>query len=30
MVYKLLEQLGFAWFDPYETHIPGGDISLID
>lgn len=29
-VYKLLEQLGFAWFDPYETHIPGDNISLIN
>lgn len=21
-VYALLEQIGFAWYDPYETHIP--------
>ena len=21
-VYALLEQLGFAWYDPYETHVP--------
>ncbi len=29
-VYRLLEHIGFAWFDPYETHVPVSKVSMVD
>lgn len=29
-VYRLLEHIGFAWFDPYETHVPVDKVSMVD